>query len=138
MAVSIAVIGKDNAPLYMWVSSGRDELNLQFLSHTALDIIQEKVSPATKTPSDSRELYLGLLYASEEYKIYGYMTNTKIKLVIITDASNTTLRDNEIRMMFRRLHNAYTAAVCNPFYSPGDPLVSRKFDTSIGALVSGN
>ncbi|KAA0202198.1 hypothetical protein HAZT_HAZT006512 [Hyalella azteca] len=111
--------------MYMWVAPGRDELNLQFLSHTALDIIQEKVSPANRAPTDSRELYLGLLYASEEYKIFGYMTNTKIKLVIITDASNTTLRDNEIRMMFRRLHNAYTSAVCNPFYSPGDPLISK-------------
>ncbi|MCL4166949.1 UNVERIFIED_CONTAM: hypothetical protein GTU68_041168, partial [Idotea baltica] len=88
-----------NSPLYVWIGNGRDELQLQYLAHTGLDVIQEKVSMGPKTPGDSRELYLGLLYASEEYKIYGYTTNTRIKFVIITDASNTTLRDNEIRMV---------------------------------------
>lgn len=28
---------------------------------------------------------------------YGYVTNTKIKFIIIVDSSDTTLRDNEIR-----------------------------------------
>lgn len=81
---------------------------------------------------------MGLLYASEEYKVFGYTTNTRIKFVIITDAANTTLRDNEIRMMFRRLHNMYTNVVCNPFYVPGEQITSREFDKGVGALVAGN
>ncbi|XP_068206592.1 trafficking protein particle complex subunit 2-like protein [Palaemon carinicauda] len=137
MAVCVAVIGKENSPLYVWVGSGREELHLHYLAHTALDVIQEKVAAVSKTP-DTRELYLGLLYASEEYKVYGYTTNTRIKFVIITDAGNTTLRDNEIRMMFRRLHNMYTNVVCNPFYIPGEQIISREFDKGISALVAGN
>ena len=31
------------------------------------------------------------------YYRYGYVTNTKIKFIIIVESSNTTLRDNEIR-----------------------------------------
>lgn len=96
------------------------------------------MSAVNKTPGDTRELYLGLLYASEEYKVFGYTTNTRIKFVIITDAANTTLRDNEIRMMFRRLHNMYTNVVCNPFYVPGEQITSREFDKGVGALVAGN
>lgn len=138
MAVSIVVIGKDNAPLYSWAADGRDKLQLEYLAHTALDVIQEKVASTTKTPGDTRDLYLGLLYASEEYKLFGYTTNTRIKLVIITDAGNTTLRDNEIRMMFRRLHDMYTRVVCNPFYCPGKEINSREFDQNIQALVTGN
>ncbi|XP_066943863.1 trafficking protein particle complex subunit 2-like protein [Macrobrachium rosenbergii] len=137
MAVCVSVIGKENSPLYVWVGSGREELHLHYLAHTALDVIQEKVAAVSKTP-DTRELYLGLLYASEEYKVYGYTTNTRIKFVIITDAGNTTLRDNEIRMMFRRLHNMYTNVVCNPFYIPGEQIISREFDKGISALVAGN
>ncbi|XP_064094545.1 trafficking protein particle complex subunit 2-like protein [Macrobrachium nipponense] len=137
MAVCVSVIGKENSPLYVWVGSGREELHLHYLAHTALDVIQEKVAAVSKTP-DTRELYLGLLYASEEYKVYGYTTNTRIKFVIITDAGNTTLRDNEIRMMFRRLHNMYTNVVCNPFYIPGEQINSREFDKGISALVAGN
>lgn len=122
----------------MWVGSGREELHLHYLAHTGLDVIQEKVAAVNKTPGDTRELYLGLLYASEEYKVFGYTTNTRIKFVIITDAANTTLRDNEIRMMFRRLHNMYTNVVCNPFYIPGEQITSREFDQGVGALVAGN
>ena len=33
----------------------------------------------------------------EHQKVYGYVTNTRIKLVIVVDNSNTALRDNEIR-----------------------------------------
>ncbi|XP_053639456.1 trafficking protein particle complex subunit 2-like protein [Cherax quadricarinatus] len=138
MAVCVAVIGKENSPLYVWVGSGREELHLHYLAHTGLDVIQEKVAAVNKTPGDTRELYLGLLYASEEYKVFGYTTNTRIKFVIITDAANTTLRDNEIRMMFRRLHNMYTNVVCNPFYIPGEQITSREFDQGVGALVAGN
>ena len=50
-----------------------------------------------KAGSDNRELYLGSLYSTEHQKVFGYVTNTKIKLVIVVDNTNTTLRDNEIR-----------------------------------------
>lgn len=138
MAVCVSVIGKENSPLYVWVGSGREELHLHYLAHTGLDVIHEKVATVAKTPGDTRELYLGLLYASEEYKVFGYTTNTRIKFVIITDAANTSLRDNEIRMMFRRLHNMYTNVVCNPFYIPGEQITSKEFDKGVSTLVAGN
>lgn len=56
---------------------------------------------------------------------YGFVTNTKIKIIIAVDSMNSLLRDNEIRAMFRKLHNAYTELICNPFYVPGDPIVSK-------------
>nr|CAD7577849.1 unnamed protein product [Timema californicum] len=37
-------------------------------------------------------------------------------------------------MMFRRLHTLYTDVVCNPFYIPGDPILSKNFDKSEVAL----
>lgn len=81
---------------------------------------------------------------------YGYAANTKIKFVIVLQSSNVTLRDNEVRMVrknvilnvskhslnfkkiiiillqiFRKLHAAYSNAVCNPFYIPGDQIDSK-------------
>ena len=38
-------------------------------AHTALDVIAEKISQGSKVTPDARDLYLGLLYASEEYKV---------------------------------------------------------------------
>ena len=85
--------------------------------------------------SSDRELYLGSLYASEHQKVFGYVTNTKIKLVIVVDNTNTTLRDNEIRQMFRRLHTAYTNVIANPFFTPGESIASTKFDASVKSIL---
>nr|XP_031530614.1 trafficking protein particle complex subunit 2-like protein isoform X5 [Vicugna pacos] len=66
---------------------------------------------------------------------YGYVTNSKVKFVMVVDSSNTALRDNEIRSMFRKLHNSYTDVMCNPFYNPGDRIQSRAFDSMVTSMM---
>lgn len=121
----------------------QNELKFHYTVHTSLDVVEEKISSVGKSIGDQRELYLGLLYPTEDYKVhpfgknyedllfciivivlilwslqnnrpnlycskqrlnilncltrYGYVTNTKVKFVIVVDSSNTSLRDNEIR-----------------------------------------
>lgn len=126
----------------------QNELKFHYTVHTSLDVVEEKISAVGKSIGDQRELYLGLLYPTEDYKVhplnklvgfckilfrvyivnlifssfefdlkyaepfncskhvlhilncstrYGYVTNTKVKFVIVVDSSNTSLRDNEIR-----------------------------------------
>uniref|UniRef100_A0A0A9W9R9 Trafficking protein particle complex subunit 2-like protein n=1 Tax=Lygus hesperus TaxID=30085 RepID=A0A0A9W9R9_LYGHE len=136
MAVCIAIIGKENAPKYVACTEKDQELDFHYKVHSSLDIIEEKLSATSLTKgTDLREQCLGLLYATEEHKIYGYVTNTKIKIVIVIDANHTGLRDNEIRAMFRKLHGAYADAVCNPFYIPGDPITSKKFCETVHSLL---
>ena len=90
----------------------------------------------TKTAgADNRELHLGSLYSSEHQKVFGYVINTRIKFIIITDNSNTTLRDNEIRRMFRKLHTAYTNIMANPFYLPVENITSCKFDAMVKGIM---
>ena len=144
------------------------ELTFHYSLHTSLDVIEEKLSASNKAAgSDQRELYLGALNSSEHQKVFGYVTNTRIKFVIIVDSSNTSLRDNETRQMFRsvyfiftlisgqyheeekngiptlfilatnfrRLHLAFTNAVANPFYVPGQQITSKKFDAVVRSLL---
>lgn len=54
---------------------------------------------------------------------------------MVVDSSNTALRDNEIRSMFRKLHNSYTDVMCNPFYNPGDRIQSRAFDNMVTSMM---
>ncbi|XP_054004111.1 trafficking protein particle complex subunit 2-like protein [Hylaeus anthracinus] len=131
MAVCVAVIGKDNSPKYIKCADESMALQFHCKVHTSIDIIEEKLNVGNKTAIDIRDLYLGLLYATEEYKIYGYATNTKIKFIIVLQSSNLSMRDNDVKMTFKRLHAAYSNAVCNPFYIPGDQLNSKSFDLSI-------
>ena len=75
------------------------ELSLHYTVHTSLDVVEEKLAvTTTKTPggSSDRELYLGSLYTSEHQKVFGYVTNTKIKFIVIV-GSSAVLRDNEGR-----------------------------------------
>ncbi|XP_054575693.1 trafficking protein particle complex subunit 2-like protein [Eptesicus fuscus] len=74
-----------------------------YMVHTSLDVVDEKISAMGKALVDQRELYLGLLYPTEDYKVYGYMTKSKVKFAMVVDASNIALFDNEIRSMFQKL-----------------------------------
>lgn len=135
MAVCLAVISKENYPLYVKCSSIESELNFHYTVHTSLDVVEEKISTGNKNAADLRELYLGLLYPTEDFKVYGYVTNTKIKFVIVVESSNATLRDNEIRAMFRKLHNAYTNMISNPFYAPGEAITSKTFEKVVDSML---
>ncbi|ALC41479.1 CG9067 [Drosophila busckii] len=137
MAFCIAVIGKDNAPLYLATSDLERELDLQYHVHAALDVVEEKCLIGKGAP-ESKELYLGLLYSTENHKIYGFVTNSRVKFIVVIDSSNIALRENEVRAIFRNLHMLYTDAVCNPFYIPGEQLTSKKFDKAIQKLMTGN
>ncbi|KAL7292979.1 hypothetical protein TKK_0013429 [Trichogramma kaykai] len=136
MAVCVAVIGKDNSPKYIKCVDETNALQFHYKVHTSIDIVEEKLNIGTKTVADNKELFLGMLYSTEEYKIFGYATNTKIKFIIVLQSSNATLRDNEVRMMFRKLHIAYANVVSDPFYIPGDQIKSRAFDSAVSEIMS--
>ncbi|XP_032691473.1 trafficking protein particle complex subunit 2-like protein isoform X2 [Odontomachus brunneus] len=136
MVACVAVIGKDNSPKYIKCADEASALQFHYKVHTSIDIIEEKLSVGNKTTVDTRDLYLGLLFATEEYKIYGYATNTKIKFVIVLQSSNVSLRENDVKMTFKKLHAAYSNAVCNPFYIPGDQINSKSFDASVMEIMN--
>lgn len=58
-----------NYPLFVKTSSPGNDLKFLYTIHTSLDVIEEKVLTVNKTASDLRELYLGLLYPTEDYKV---------------------------------------------------------------------
>lgn len=82
MAVCVAVIGKDNSPLYIGGigndTSSDNELSRQWLVHTALDALEERLTTAnpnnsgtntTTARTDLRDLYLGLLFSTDTHKM---------------------------------------------------------------------
>ena len=151
MAVCVAVLDRHSTPLALATSDPEKELDFHYIVHTSIDVINEKTavnpspSPASPSPSSTkldassnlsgnRELYLGVLYSTEQYKVFGYVTNTKIKFILIVQS--TLLRDNEIRQMFRKLHIGYASLLSNPFYVPGTPIQSKKFSKVVESLMA--
>ncbi|KAK9873751.1 hypothetical protein WA026_002106 [Henosepilachna vigintioctopunctata] len=136
MAVCVAIIGKDNSPKFLSSLNPDEELCFQYKILSSLDIVEEKIHGVNRA-TDNRELFLGLLYALETHKIYGYVTNTKMKFIIVVDSSNIALRDNEIRSMFRKIHSEYADIICNPFYIPGEPITFKSFANNIKNIMTG-
>lgn len=61
-----------NYPLYIRSVPTENELKFHYMVHTSLDVVDEKISAMGKALVDQRELYLGLLYPTEDYKVYPY------------------------------------------------------------------
>lgn len=61
-----------NYPLFVRTVPMEDELKFTYIVHTSLDVVEERINNVGKTVGDLRELYLGLLYPTEDYKVYPF------------------------------------------------------------------
>ncbi|DBA89261.1 TPA: hypothetical protein ACH3X1_016402 [Trebouxia sp. C0004] len=138
MIVCAAVLGQTNNPLYLEVfqSKGKQEdaLKFHYIVHCALDAVEEKVAAPRKAPGEVFDTYLGMLYPTEDFKVYGYISNTRIKFMLVVD--EMLQKEDEMRMMFKRFHTAYVDAVSNPFYSTSTLVTSKSFDASVRTMVT--
>ncbi|GAA6040192.1 hypothetical protein JCM8097_004175 [Rhodosporidiobolus ruineniae] len=133
--LSIAVLGKHGNPLFLQSYSsrrgGQQDLKWHYAAHTALDFFEERELPAAKTT----ESYLGLLYAMEDYAVYGYQTNTRVKFVLALALADAVIRDIDVKTILRAIHNSYIAYLSNPFSTAESdnpavlaaPIRSKKF-----------
>lgn len=138
----VAVLGKDNNPLYIRAYGPHDQLRFHFIVHTGLDFLEEKVTAqrqaagtsAAAAATSKHDCYLGLLYPIEELRVYGYLTNSRIKLIAVLD--DEEVKDTEMKALFRRLHNLYTDTVSNPFHTPDTELYGcASFDRQVQRIV---
>ncbi|KAL2641957.1 hypothetical protein R1flu_009544 [Riccia fluitans] len=134
MIVCVAVVGQQNNPLYIQsFTNGDDTLKFHYIVHCSLDVIDEKVSNPKKLGVSLNETFLGLLYPTEDYKVFGYLSNTKIKFILVT--TDQDLRDADVRNIFRRFHAAYVDAASNPFHVPGKRITSPAFAERVSSIV---
>ncbi|KAG6763006.1 hypothetical protein POTOM_033534 [Populus tomentosa] len=141
MIVCVAVVGHQNNPLYIQsFTEADDALKLHHIVHCSLDVVDERVNNPKKSGLTLNETFLGLLYPTENYKVYGYLTNTKVKFILVT--TDLDVRDADVRNLrcgiakfFRRFHAAYVDAVSNPFHVPGKKITSRTFAERVSNIV---
>lgn len=76
MGAGPARLSDTNYPLYIRSTPTENELKFHYMVHTSLDVVDEKISAMGKALVDQRELYLGLLYPTEDYKVYPSVLST--------------------------------------------------------------
>jgi len=137
MYACVAIVAPGNNPLYIQTFradnriSGmqEDPIKFHYILHCSLDAFEEKA--VSTSGSDS---YLGLLYPTEDYKVYGYLTSTHVKLILVTHNFNS--KETSVRKVFESLHAAYIDAISNPFYTPGKKIESKAFERRVDDIVS--
>ena len=59
------------------------------------------VSASAKVSRESKgDSYMGLLYPTEDYKVYGYLTSTRVKLILVTHTFNA--KEGSVRKVMAR------------------------------------
>uniref|UniRef100_A0A0N5AD40 Fe_hyd_lg_C domain-containing protein n=1 Tax=Syphacia muris TaxID=451379 RepID=A0A0N5AD40_9BILA len=104
-----------NTPLFISINEKElsQEFDINMFVYCSLDIVDELT-----------------------FKSYGYVSNTNVKMLLVTDIGNVSLKDQDIRAIFKRLHSAYCDALSNPFYTVGEPMKSKfAFFTCFNLIV---
>lgn len=135
MIVCAAVVGAQNNPLFLrtYVPT-EDEVKFHCIVHCSLDAVEEKVL-LRRAPGEIPELYLGLLYPTEEHRVYGYITNSHTKLIAVLDEFSP--REDLLAKALKAMHAAFVDATSSPFYSFGTPLTSPAFAEEVASIVGG-
>lgn len=68
------------------------------------------VSAPKKTPAEVFDTYLGMLYPTADYKVYAYISNTRIKFMLVLD---DTQKDEKMRMVMSAVEPSCDAAFAN-------------------------
>jgi|LauGreDrversion2_3_1035106.scaffolds.fasta_scaffold29998_1 trafficking protein particle complex subunit 2 len=140
--VAFGIIGKHNEPLYIRIHSlSTDDVNadseslcLQSIIFTSLDVIEEKRGKKQVPSAIIGDNFLGQLFVIEDYRIYGTISNTLTKLVIVLDAS-IAVSNEAVREVFAILQRVYVNFVMNPFYEIGASINSKEFDQKINTVI---
>lgn len=134
----VAIVNTSNCPLL--VRTNLDEIDkdeatkLMYLMHASLDIVEEKAEQPT-----SRDNFLGLLYQCEQYKIYGLMSTTKVKILLMINQryNYATPRESDIKLILKNIHKAYVdATAMNPFYKPNEQVKSKRLDSYLDTIFA--
>uniref|UniRef100_A0A7S2WSV4 Trafficking protein particle complex subunit n=1 Tax=Mucochytrium quahogii TaxID=96639 RepID=A0A7S2WSV4_9STRA len=114
--VGVAFVSPTNSPLFIKRFDDESSLDLLFVIHSALDAVEESQASSMRA---SRKCYLGLLSLIDGYAVYGYLSNTLIKVIVVLDAQpNAYVVPNDAAMeaYLKKLYFIYVDAVSNPFF----------------------
>mmetsp|Transcript_5283 Transcript_5283/g.9705 ORF Transcript_5283/g.9705 Transcript_5283/m.9705 type:complete len:209 (-) Transcript_5283:491-1117(-) len=123
------------------------QLHYQFTIHAAYERLEDLVVRGPKEgwrvpgASGMDACWVGLLCLSDNLRAYGYVTTNVKYIALVEDAippenvQFQTSRDSEICVLMANVHRLYTEHLLNPFSKPQTKITSKRFDTSVTALV---
>lgn len=134
---AVAFVSSQNHPILIRTFGQERENNrdikYHYIAHTSLDVFDERVTANPKT----MESYLGLLYTMDDVAVYGYITASKMKIILALSLSDTLVKDAEVVNLMKAFHTAYRSAVANPFlrlHAPADAVSDHANSLQVGGM----
>jgi hypothetical protein len=139
---SVAFVGKRNEPLFMHtaqrVEDSAARLYEESIVHSPLDIFEERrgtsAGSGTAAAASSSDLFLGHILTVSRSKVYGFCSNTNIKIVVVCDIDGPD--EAAVKHLTLMAYNLYTMACKNPFQETNAPIESKGFSGAIQDLVN--
>lgn len=139
--VAVCFVNRNDSPLYFKAFSGGSEesVRMQLACYASLDMADERangvqIAGASSSSSDAptRDPFLGLLMPVDEQKVFGYLTSTGIRILIVV--RDVLLREDRVRELFKGLHKLYADAISSPFAETDTRLSSPMFEEGVTRL----
>ncbi|CAB9511334.1 particle complex subunit 2-like protein [Seminavis robusta] len=119
-------------------------LKQQFILHAALDRFVQLAGPPPgfgwRSPGvvGVDAYFVGLLCPVEDYRVYGYVTSTKLKIIVVVEDdemipySEQPAVDDRIKALMAKIHKSYVEYTLNPFNQiEGTPIKSKTFKSKV-------
>lgn len=88
------------------------EVKMQEFVYNSLDIIDERINSLKATPMKDNDGYLGCLSVVGAISLYGYMTNTRMKIVVGLKTSGASeIKDPSIKLVSYVRQNDFGADI---------------------------
>lgn len=108
---------------------------------TATNINKDKTIAETANTNAS-SMFRGLICVLDDYRFYGYVTNTAVKIIVAVKDDILTLekelgeaRDDMIRSLLSEIHDCYVGYRLNPFSAKYGRITSTKFITQMNNIL---
>lgn len=132
--VCVSLISKENSPLFIKNYMDDEDLNLHRIVYASLDMIENRLLPQNGTAKPPSDMYFGLLCSLEDCRVYGYLTSTQMKIIVVCKDVGEPL-ESGTKLLFNGIHKSYVQAVLNPFAELGSKLDSPKFMAEVNKHV---
>ena len=138
----VAIIGKRDEPLYFFSEESEEEaLNLKQMAHGALDLVDERVQAAKEANRGDFDSYLGKLMSAGDHEVFGYLSSTKIKIIVVCGVGYQSLTadgsprniSQVMRNFLTAIYGIYSKEVRNPLQSLNSLCRSDNFNSKIAA-----
>lgn len=156
---AIAIVSPSNCLLLIKTCHDQDgnveeATKLTYLLHACLDIVEEKAENHQQQHQQQthlqphqqqqqqmpqqlqvNECFLGVLYQSEQHKIFGHLSVTKVKILILFDTLSQ-IKETEVRQTLKSIHKEYVdVTAMNPFYKHNDSIKSKKLHSYLNSII---